>query len=401
MFIPVDPEEVLPVLEKFRPFFTKRQYPHFKRYMLGLITHEKSKKNIQSINSEFIDAPAQSSMNRFLVRSNWNESILNSKRIRLFVENKCDGILVLDDTPIEKTGKLMEGVGYIYSHSAGKSVLAHDVVSTLYVNGPEEHPLHLELYLKKEVAPKLDRRFKTRIEIALELLDRALWQVTPEAVTFDAWYFARELVDFLKGKGTDWVARSKLNRKVFYNDEWIRLEHLLTVLPSDCFTEIEEEIEDEKYRYRGSMAVDLNGIGMVKLVVLKEELEGEKGIVLVSNRLDWSDEKIVNIYKQRHRIEVFYRDCKQHLGLGEYQMRSMSGIVRHLSLVFLAYSLLENARVQDDLSEFSKQAPRTIGELCRAVRNVATLGFAFWIFQLSFKFSDPNALFSLLKCYLC
>ncbi|MFQ5975793.1 MAG: hypothetical protein ACE5J5_05730 [Candidatus Hydrothermarchaeales archaeon] len=77
---------MLPELERFRTFFTSRQYPHFKRYMLGLITHEKSKKNIQSINSEFIDAPAQSSLNRFLVRSNWNKKLLNSKRIKLFDE---------------------------------------------------------------------------------------------------------------------------------------------------------------------------------------------------------------------------------------------------------------------------------------------------------------------------
>jgi SRSO17 transposase len=401
MFIPVDPEEVLPELERFRGFFTRPQYPHFKRYMLGLITHEKTKKNIQSINNEFIDAPAQSSLNRFLVRSNWNSSLLNTKRIKLFVEDKCDGILVLDDSPIEKTGKQMEGVGYVYSHSAGKIVLAHDMVSTLYVNGSGEHPLHFELYLKEEVASKLGKKFKTKIEIAEELIDRARWQVSPEAITFDAWYFANELVKFLEEKDMDWVARSKLNRRVFYDGEWVRLEDLLKALPRDSFSEVDEEIEDEKYRYRTSLVADMNGVGMVKLVVLKKDVEDEEGIVLVSNRLDWRGGKIVGVYKKRHCIEVFYRDCKQHLGLGEYQMRSMSGIVRHLSLVFLAYSLLENARLRDDLVEFSKSAPKTIGELCRAVRNAATLGFAFWVFQLSMKLNDPNALLMVLKSYLC
>jgi hypothetical protein len=42
---------------------------------------------------------AQSSLNRFLVCSNWNDGLLNAKRIRLFIENRCDGILVLDDSP--------------------------------------------------------------------------------------------------------------------------------------------------------------------------------------------------------------------------------------------------------------------------------------------------------------
>jgi hypothetical protein len=208
-------------------------------------------------------------------------------------------------------------------------------------------------------------------------------------------------VKFLEEKDMDWVARSKLNRKVFYGNAWIRLEDLLKIIPGDSFSEVDEEIENEKYRYRASLAADMNNVGRVKLVVLKKDIEHKEGIVLVSNRLDWSGEKIVGIYKKRHCIEVFYRDCKQHLGLGEYQMRSMSGIVRHLSLVFLAYSLLENARLRDDLVEFSKSMPRTIGELCRAVRNAATLGFASWVFQLSMKLGDPNALLWVLKSYLC
>jgi len=31
--------------------------------------------------------------------------------------------------------------------------------------------------------------------------------------------------------------------------------------------------------------------------------------------------KIFEYYKKRWNIEVFYRDCKQHLGMGEYQVR--------------------------------------------------------------------------------
>jgi hypothetical protein len=180
---------------------------------------------------------------------------------------------------------MMEGVGYIHSHSAGKGVLAHDMVSTLYVNSLEEHPLHFELYLKGEVAPKLGKKFKIRIEIAKGLIGRAQWQICPKAVTFEAWYFANGLVDFLEEKGMDWVARSRINRKVFYGDGWVRLENLSKVLCRESFSEIDEEIEDEKYQYRAHLAADLNSVGMIKLVVLKKDLEGGEGIVLVSNRL--------------------------------------------------------------------------------------------------------------------
>jgi hypothetical protein len=41
----------------------------------------------------------------------------------------------------------------------------------------------------------------------------------------------------------------------------------------------------------------------------------------VSNRLDWSEKQVLEAYKVRQSIDVFYRDVKQNLGLEEYQMR--------------------------------------------------------------------------------
>ena len=42
-------------------------------------------------------------------------------------------------------------------------------------------------------------------------------------------------------------------------------------MPEDGFSEIGEEIEDEKYRYRITLVADLNGIDIVKLVILKKD----------------------------------------------------------------------------------------------------------------------------------
>jgi len=66
-----------------------------------------------------------------------------------------DVVFILDDTLIEKTGKSMDGVGYLYNHSKKKSILCHNVVSTLYINGNRRVPLYFNPYLKKEVAEEL------------------------------------------------------------------------------------------------------------------------------------------------------------------------------------------------------------------------------------------------------
>src|SRR5215813_6117804 len=61
--------------------------------------------------------------------------------------------------------------------------------------------------------------------------------------------------------------------------------------------------------------------------------------VLVTNRVDWSAQRIITLYLQRWPIETFYQDGKTHLGLDEYRMRNAEAIGKHWCLVFVAYSL--------------------------------------------------------------
>jgi SRSO17 transposase len=50
--------------------------------------------------------------------------------------------------------------------------------------------------------------------------------------------------------------------------------------------------------------------------------------------------KILKLYAKRWRIDAFYRDAKQNLGFEDYEMRKLEGVRRHLSMVFIAHTLL-------------------------------------------------------------
>ena len=52
----------------------------------------------------------------------------------------------------------------------------------------------------------LDMWFKTKIQIALDLLRKSLLQITPEVVVFDAWYMSKVLVDVVNSRGLVWVS---------------------------------------------------------------------------------------------------------------------------------------------------------------------------------------------------
>jgi len=60
------------------------------------------------------------------------------------------GTLIIDDTFLEKTGEEMEGVGWFWDHSQGKSILAHNVVSTHYIAGRFHVPLDFDVYVKRK-----------------------------------------------------------------------------------------------------------------------------------------------------------------------------------------------------------------------------------------------------------
>jgi hypothetical protein len=93
------------LLQKFRPCFSKPQFRNFSTYILGLVTCEGKRKNVE--------ARDQSTLNRFLTASPWFLQCLEDQRLALARENLpvpegSTGYLIIDDTLNKKTGLHME-----------------------------------------------------------------------------------------------------------------------------------------------------------------------------------------------------------------------------------------------------------------------------------------------------
>jgi SRSO17 transposase len=89
--------------------------------------------------------------------------------------------------------------------------------------------------------------------------------------------------------------------------------------------------------------------------------------------------EVIRLYDLRWDIEGYFRDGKQHLGLGAYKMRSSQGIVRHLYTVMIACILLAQLK----LSLAEAQACETIGKLCLYVRQIVYRNRLRTIFEYS------------------
>jgi len=94
-----------------------------------------------------------------------------------------------------------------------------------------------------------------------------------------------------------------------------------------------------KYHYIDEGWIDTNSVGRVHIIFSKKYGD-RKVLALATNDPSLSPYKILTSYEKRWSIEVFFKDAKQHLGLGQYQNGSLTAAVNHLHLVCFAYSLL-------------------------------------------------------------
>jgi hypothetical protein len=372
MFFTKEIDTFSTALKAYRPCFSKPQWNHFNTYLSGLLLGEKGEKNIQDIAGNLLDGGDQSSLNRFITKHRWNLHQFNAIRLRECLHNRKGGILSLDDTLIEKTGKVMGGVGYLYDSSQKKNVLCHDIVSTFYRSSTEQLPLYFEPYVKKEVAEITGMWFRTKIQIALDLLRQSLAQVTPAAIVFDEWYMSQELTEFIANRGLTWVSQAKTNRYILVDDAWVGLASYARVIPVKAFTRVNAEVDEKRFKWFFETTVMMNKVGVVKLVVLKQRKNSRKHTFLVSNNTSLPGMVVLEYYKKRWTIEVFHRDCKQHLGLGEYQIRKLDCVVIHLHLVFLAYTLLKNVRSNPVLAAIVA-GTKSIGAACQRLKR--------WVFE--------------------
>jgi hypothetical protein len=240
------------------------------------------------------------------------------------------------------------------------------------------------ILLKDPAFKKLDELFKTKISLAIELIEQAIARKIPfQVVLVDSWFLSPEMVEALNRHHKDWVSLLKKNRNlescsVTLRDEHgkviplkephIKVEELVPLIPKSAYKKF--GVKGKEY-YCFTLSLRIPSLGKVRIVISFDnpKLTGTYA-VLVTNRTDWIAQQIVATYCQRWPIETFYQDGKGHLGLDAYRMRSAEAIYKHWCLVFVAYSLLHleclaPSLVEEGRGKLLSHPIKTIGEACR------------------------------------
>jgi len=342
-FIGGIPTRLKHVFSKFKRFFTKPQYENFCRTELGLIAAGKKEHDIQSINELFIDPKDQSSVNRFMTAPKWSiEKVTTQSQTLLLSESQIGDSIeykVIDDTVCRKYSSKTQMTCYNHSSQLG-TVLSHDYVTGLYVNNGMIMPDGLKLYGNEKKCLKKGIAFKTRIQLAGEIIDEHKARSKRTVMIWDSWYMCQETVSKCVARKYDWMGEIKSNRIAFYKDKKYHLHELLDLLRSEgCLCDV--VVNGELYN-ACQLEVFIPTIGQVCFVV-NVKADTKDVHLLCTNLIGCSLEKLVGHALVMCSINKFHKEAKL-LGFGEYRFRTSEAALIHAHLVVLAYILLDVLR---------------------------------------------------------
>lgn len=103
-------------------------------------------------------------------------------------------------------------------------------------------------------------------------------------------------------------------------------------------------------------------------------------ILLFSTDLTISPVKIIEFYSARWKIEIAFRDLKEMGKMGDYRVRNKEGMTKHITLCFVAHTLLRilqfqkiQFNVQPVHRPWYKKAKFSMGQIRGMVQNESML----------------------------
>jgi len=326
--------------------------------MIESLIEMEGKRTISRINDNTIERTDVSNDIKFVRNTKWTKEELMHAQRQYFsdmIKPADVGFYIIDDTVLEKPGKPkhMKGLGWHFSHSKGRAVYGHCMVSSHYRIGNTSFPYEFEFYRSEKVACRERVAFKSKIDIAKEFIGRFMpFSEEKVYVLLDSWYTSKDVIGEARERDFHIIGGLKGNR-IFKLREHGK-KHKLSIYARNSRNASFEEISVNGAAFLVKrVECWLPDIGQVVILISKRKKDGSRSFIL-STDMALSNGEILRYYSYRWDIETGYLYCKDRLGLGHYQMRSMKAIEKYCAIVFAAFCYLESMRVLSDMSSIGQ-----------------------------------------------
>jgi SRSO17 transposase len=379
--------EILNYINSLNLDFSKPQVNHLKNLVTGIINIE-SKRNISNLSKKVLGSKDRSCVTRFLNNSPWDGNSLDNCRINnllTLIKPKANEpiFIAIDDTVITKSKdtKHIEALGYHFSHTEGKSVWGHCIVSSQIITKTYSIPLGFEQYFNENYCVKNNLSFETKLEIASDLVDlftKANAQIKNKIyILTDSWFASKDFFEKNLSYGYHTISGFKSSRCIYPKGIRIKISDFIAYTSEIDFEDITIKDKTYKvYRYEGKASGIDNA---VVLICYEANKESPKIVSILSTDTELSNKKILQYYSNRWKIETSFLYLKDRLGLKHYQIRKIKGFTRFWLIVYLAYTLLElyRARISQEKSKL------TLGDAIQLFKGATFKSLITWTYILA------------------
>jgi len=376
----------------YSPLFQRReQREWFDLYMKGLLSDIPKNKSIESmmLALEGADANAIRGIQHFISQGTWVDDPILTQHWSQVNQSlaEVDGVYTLDGSDFPKQGEETVGVKRQWCGQLGKVANCVAGVFLGYASSKGYTLLDRRLYLPKEWVtdkayaknrkrcgiPK-ETEFKTKPELGAEMLQalydagalQGRWLAADEAFGRDTafldrvaelelWYFAevphdtrtwtqRPATHVPEGSGRG--RKPTLERLVGGESEAQQVVDIADSLPADRWSRhlIKE----------GSKGPIIADFAALRVVAVRDSLPGPQVWLVLRRHPETGELKtylsnapthidfqtLVKLSGMRWPIETCFQESKQHLGMGDFQVRSWRGWHHHMTLCILAHFFL-------------------------------------------------------------
>lgn len=296
------------------------------------------------------------------VQARFNKHLL--KYLDSHTEKEEGGVvcLVADDTDIAKSGRKMEHIGKVFSHTEGRHILGFKGLVLGRNDGKTFIPLDFSLHVEKgkegkqglkakelkarlstspdEGTPAYTRhqeRINSKIDTLLEMVKRAHAKGHDfDYLLLDSWFVCDKVIKEVIGLGGGHHVLGMLKTNV--NKFEVDGEKLTTGMMVSKFKKTRKK-RCRKYHCEYIVVdTELNGTPVRLFLCRRTKQEGWKTLVTTNRSLIFT--KAYEIYAMRWSIEVCYKECKQYLRLEGNQAQYFNSQIASVTVCLMQYALL-------------------------------------------------------------
>jgi SRSO17 transposase len=364
---PPIPDPLEAYAAQFDDLFSRaNQRAGFRQYLAGLLLPAERNKTLTALaNAEPVvgaQQPAAQRLQWFLSESTWEAAAVTARRLEILRTDPATaphagGVLIIDETGDRKDGSQTAHVGRQYLGNRGKTEQGVVSVGSLWADEGVYYPLAVAPYTPQHwfALGKADPAFRTKPELALELVDQALAQDWPfRAVVADSFYGEHHgFTSGLTQRGVSYVVALKPSHswwapaeaigavwQVAARGGWVSPQQPGAWQPvirhyRDGHQETWWALEGVAGPYGPERRRRLI-IATADPATLPEPATWYVATTLPRPEAGLAE--VVRLYGLRNWVEQQYKQVKASLGWSQYQVRSDRAMRRHWALVQGAFA---------------------------------------------------------------